>query len=159
MPIRNILVALAGSGASFITFKYALYISKLLNAKLFAIYVIDEKTLTDLLKANVFVQKEVEEYKKDLENQGNSFLERVKNLSQQKDVDCRAVLLKGSVHDEILNFAEKESIDLIIIGELKELFSRKDIFYQPEERILRDAKCPVIIVKNQDLVERLFKEI
>ena len=43
--------------------------------------------------------------------------------------------------------------------ELKEMISRKEIFYDEGERIFREAPCPVLVVKNPAEVEKLYKEL
>ena len=158
MPIKNIAVSLAGGVASLVTAKYAIYLAKTLQAKLTAIYVVNENILHDLLKSRIFVEIEAKVYERDLEGQGKIFLDRIKSMAESKGVEFEAAILKGVVHDEVVNKTRDMNADLLVIGELKEMLSRKDIFSDEGERIFRESPCPVVVVKNPQEVERLYKE-
>jgi nucleotide-binding universal stress UspA family protein len=159
MAIKSILVPLAGGPPSLITAKYAIYLAKILAAKLTAVYVVNENVLQELLKSKIFVEIEARVYDRDLEEQGRLFLERVKKMAESKGVEFEGVLLRGVVHDEVVHKACEIKADLLVMGELKELLSRKEIFYDEGDRIFREAPCAVVVVKNPQEVERLYKEL
>jgi len=159
MAIKNIVVSVAGGGLSLLTAKYAIYLAKIVGAKLTAIYVVDEKSLGDLLKSRVFVEVEAHSYKRELEDQGRSFLDRLKKAAENKGVQCDGALLEGVVHEQVLNKTKEVNADLLVMGELKDVLSRKELFYDEGERIFRESPCPVVVVKNSEEVERLYKEI
>ena len=159
MAIKNIVVSVAGGPASLVTSKYAIYLAKILQARLSAIYVVNEKVLQELLKSRIFVEVEARDYERDLEDQGRVFLERVKKMAENKGVECTCLLLRGTIHDEVVNKTRELEADMLVIGELKELLSRKEIFSDEGERIFREATCPVVVVKNPAEVERLYKEL
>ncbi|MDD4955520.1 MAG: universal stress protein [Candidatus Omnitrophica bacterium] len=157
--IKNIAVSLSGSAASLCTAKYAIYLAKQLNAKLFAVYVIDARSLRELLKTGVFLEVEASEHERDLKDQGSNTLERVKKLAEVKKVEYEGILLKGVVHEEVTNAARNLPADLLVIGELRELASCREIFYDEGERIFRESPCPVVVVKNPEEVDRLYREL
>lgn len=157
--IKNIVVSLSGSAASLYTAKYAIYLSKQLNAKLYAVYVVDARSLHELLKSRIFVEIEAVEYERDLKDQGTNTLERVKKMAEIKKVECEGLLLKGVIHEEVVNTVKELSADLLVIGELKEIVSRREIFYDEGERIFRESSCPVVVVKNPEEVDRLYREL
>ena len=159
MAVRNIVVSVAGAGASLVTAKYAIYLASLLSAKLTAIYVVDEKALQDLLKSRIFVEVEAQGYERDLVNQGKRFLERLRKMAEGKGVAFDGVLLRGVVHDEVVNKAVELEADLLVMGELKEVMSRREVFYDEGERIFRESPCPVVVVKNPEEVEKLYEEL
>jgi len=159
MAIKNIVASVAGGGISLITVKYAISLAKLLSAKLTAMYVVNEKLLAELLKSRILVDVEAQSYEKDLEDQGKRFLERIKSMCDSKGVECECMLLRGNVHEEISKHTQEINADLLVMGELKEVLSRKDTFYDEAERIFREAPCPVAVVKNASLVEKLYNEL
>jgi len=159
MPIRNIVACVTAEAGSLITVKYAIVLAKLLSAKLTVMHVVNEKLLRELLKSRIFVEVEARSYEKELENEGKRLLERTKLMADKKSVPCDVVLLKGVVHQEIISQAKALSTDLLIIGELKEVLSIKDTFYDEGERVFRESPCPVVVVKNAPLVERLYNEL
>jgi nucleotide-binding universal stress UspA family protein len=159
VAIKNIVVSVACAPASLVTAKYAIYLAKIFQAKLTTIYVVNEWVLQELLKSRVFVEIEARDYERDLEEQGKFFLERVKKMAENKGVECESLLLRGTIHDEVVNKTSQLQADILVIGELKELLSRKETFYNEGERILREAHCPVVVVKNPAEIERLYKEL
>lgn len=159
MTISNIVVAAGGSAGSLITSKYAICMAKLLQAKLTAIYVVNEKALRDLLHARIFVEVEAQEYERDLREQGTLFLERLKKAAESKGVQCEGLLLNGTIHETVITVTNEIGAELLIMGELKEIVSRTETFYDEGERIFRESPCPVIVVKNPAMVEKLYKEL
>lgn len=159
MALTNIVLSISGGEPSLVTSKYAISLAKLLSAKLTALYVIDKNSLQELLKSKIFVEIEAVEFEKELETQGINFITRIKKLAETKGVQAEGLILNGIVHSEIVNKAKEMNADLLVIGELKEVLSRTEIFFNEGERILREAPCPVIVVKNQEMVEKLFKDL
>jgi nucleotide-binding universal stress UspA family protein len=159
MAIKSIAVSLAGGALSLITAKYAIYLAKVLQAKLTAIYVVNENVLQELLKSKIFVEIEARVYERDLEEQGRLFLERVQKMAEVKGVEYEGVILRGVVHDEVVNKTQDMHADLLVMGDMKELSSRKEVFFDEAERIFREAPCPVVVVKNPQEAERLYKEL
>ncbi|MCD6413163.1 MAG: hypothetical protein J7L54_03350 [Elusimicrobia bacterium] len=48
---------------------------------------------------------------------------------------------------------------MIVMRRLKEFLSAADLFYDDGERILREANCPVLVVRNPEKVEKMYDEI
>ena len=159
MAIGSIMVCVATEGISLITAKYAISLAKIFQAKLSAAYVVNERLLHELLKSSVLVDVEARSYEKDLEDQGRNFLERIKSMSDKKGVACNTAILRGIVHEEIIKQANALNPDMLVMGELKEVLSLRETFYDEGERIFREAPCPVVVVKNSSLVEKLYNEL
>ena len=159
MILRTIVVSIAGSPGSLITAKYAIALAKLLSVKLVGLYVVNVKVLQDLLKSRIFVDVEARVYERDLEEQGTVILERIAKMAQEHGVAFEGCLMKGVISDEVLNKTEELRADMLVMGELKEMTSRAEVFHDEGERILRRCPCPVVMVKNPAMVEALYKEI
>ncbi|MCM8756531.1 MAG: universal stress protein [Candidatus Omnitrophica bacterium] len=157
--MKNIVVPVEGGILSLVTAKYAIYLAKHLEAKLFFVYVIDEKVLSDLLKVKVFVDVEAKKYEEELEVQGRRFLDKVKKMAESKNVPCEQFILRGVVHDQIVKKIREVNAELLVMGNLREALSRREIFYDEGERIFREAHCPVVVVKSPEIVERLYNEL
>jgi nucleotide-binding universal stress UspA family protein len=157
--VKQIITPLAGGSASIITAKYAIYLAKLLQVKLVAVYVIDENAIQELLKSRVFVEIEAKEYEIDMEQQSKLFMQRIKTLAENKKVEFESLILKGEIHSEIVSKARELGADLLVMGDLKEVLSWKEALYSEGERIFRESPCPVVIVKNPQEAERLYKEL
>lgn len=159
MPLKSIAVCISTPSNSLLPAKYAICLAKILQVKLYAIHVINEKVLTDLLKSRVFVEVEARIYQKELEEQGHMFMERIKKLAESKKVEFEPVILRGDVSTEIVNKTKELGSDMLVMGGLKEVFSVSEVFYDEGERIFRKANCPVVVVRNLEYIEGMFKNI
>jgi nucleotide-binding universal stress UspA family protein len=155
-PIKKILVYVDGTEGSITAAQYAVVLSRTLRAELSALYVVNTRALDDLLKARIFIKAEEEEYKQDLEADANRYLNHVRSLARKKGLAIEAVSVSGSVHQEIKSYIQDHDIDLLIIGELSHVRSRRDEFYNEAERAMRSVSCSVLIVKDEDRVWELY---
>jgi nucleotide-binding universal stress UspA family protein len=155
-PFEKIVLYVESSESALDAARYAVVLAKAYGAGLHAVYVVDEKTLEDLLSAKVFVEEEEVDLERDLEEDGRRYLKAVERLASDKGVEISTELLKGVVHREIVDKATHVGAGLIIIGEIEEQTSRRDSFLDEGELILRMARCPVLTVKG-DLVRALYE--
>ncbi len=158
-PLQRILLYIDGSESSILAAQMAIAMCKKYDSTLRVIYVVNENLLSELLKAKVFVQMEKMDYERDLEEDGKRYLNYIKKLADRKGLAIETVLKKGVVHEEVAREVEEHESDLLVQGELGEVLSLRDSFYEEGERILRKVKCPVLVVRNRDRVERLYDEL
>ncbi|UCF04923.1 MAG: universal stress protein [bacterium] len=158
-PLRKILIYIDGSESSILAAQFAISMAKQFSSELRVIYVVNENLLNELLKAKVFVQMEKMDYERDLEEDGKRYINYVTKLADRKGVKVETILRKGVVHEEVAHEVEEYDCDLLIQGELGEVLSLRDSFYEEGERILRKVKCPVMVVRGQDRIEKLFDEL
>ena len=158
-PLGNILLYIDGSDNSIVAARMAIAMARAYDSRLRVIYVVNEKLLSELLKAKVFVQMEKMDYERDLEEDGKRYLNYVSKLAGAKDVSVETVLRKGVVHEEVSREVEEYGAELVIQGELGEVHSLKDSFYEEGERIVRKVPCPVMVVRDRERVERIYDAI
>jgi nucleotide-binding universal stress UspA family protein len=158
-PFGRTLLYVDGSESSITAAQYAIVLSKKFGLILKAIYVVNDTLLTELLGAKVFVKMEKMDYERDLEEDGKRYLNYVVKLGQRKGVKVETILRKGIVHEEIAREVENCDCDLLIQGELGEVLSLRDSFYEEGERILRKVSCPVLVVRNKKKVDKLYESI
>lgn len=158
-PIRKIMVHIDGTEESITAAQYAVCLARSTGASLLAYYVVNTRALSDLVKARIFLKQEQEEYERDLRADAERYLNHVRELAEAKKVPVRMESVAGSVHQEIVNRIKQEGIDLLVIGELSRIRSRRDEFYDETERAMRAAPCPVLIVKDPDRVWELYSAL
>ena len=158
-PLKHLLLYIDGSEPSITAAQFAIVMAKRFECALRIIYVVNENLLNELLKAKVFVQMEKMDYERDLEEDGKRYLNYVVKLADRKGLKVETVLRKGVVHEEVAREVEEFGSDLLVQGELGEVLSLRDSFYEEGERILRKVKCPVMVVRDRANVERLFEEL
>jgi nucleotide-binding universal stress UspA family protein len=156
-PLERIMLYVDASEAALDAARYAVVLAKAYGCELHAVYVVDEKTLEELLSAKVFVEEEEVDLERDLEEDGRRYLSAVERLAGEKGISLTTELLKGVVHREVVDKATHLDASLIIIGEIEEAMSRRDAFFDEGEMIMRMAKCPVLTVKGDRLVRSLYE--
>ena len=154
--VENILVLVDGTEQSVTAAQYAIMLAKDTGARLTALYVINTRALNDLVKARIFLQAEQDEYHLDLEADAQRYLNHVRELAEKWGVGLDVVKTSGTVHQEVRNEVAKRRIDLLVLGELAGVRSRRDEFYDEAERALRSVPCAVLVVKDEDRVWGLF---
>jgi nucleotide-binding universal stress UspA family protein len=157
--IRNILLYIDGSESSITAAQMALVMAKEYGCALKVIYVVNENLLNELLKAKIFVQVEKMDYERDLEEDGKRYLNYITKLADKKGLKIETRLRKGVVHEEVAHEVDESNADLLVQGELGEVLSLRDSFYEEGERILRKVKCPVMVVRGKEKIERIFDEL
>ncbi len=158
-PIQNIMVYIDGTEGSITAAQYALCLARSTGASLKALYVINTKALNELVKARIFLREEQMNYEQDLKADAERYLNHVRDLAQQKGIPIKTESAMGNVHQEIINRIKEEEIDLLVIGELSHIRSRRDEFYDETERAMRAVSCSVLIVKDEERVWEMYNAL
>jgi len=155
--VKRILTAISGSESSINAAKYAILLAKQLNFELFVLYVVDTSTLNDLLTSRIFIQEESTNFEHHLRANGNRYLSYVETLAQEKKIKISKILKQGNIATTILETAEEEKCDLIILGGWEINRSKRDLISRSHMEVLMDSKRTVMIVKESD-IDNLFKK-
>lgn len=158
-PIRKIMVYIDGTEQAITAAQYAILLSRTTGAELTALYIVNIRALSDLVKAHIFLEAEQEEYQQDLDADADRYLNHVRTLARQKGLAIEIIKASGTVHQEIKNKVIENEIDLLVLGELSHVRSRRDEFYNEAERSMRSVPCSVLIVKDEDRVWELFESL
>ncbi len=71
----------------------------------------------------------------------------VNSLEGNNLIHSHFVVLEGTVDDMLLQYAEKEGVDLIIVGNSSTTGLRKLFLGNTSEKIIKNASCPVLVAK------------
>lgn len=156
---RKILVYIDGTEQSITAAQYAICLASFYRADLTALYVINTRAMEDLLKARIFLKDEQMEYEHDMEADAQRYLNYVSELAVKKGVSVVKKSSRGSVHAQVVDIVKNEEIDLLVIGELSRIRSRRDEFYDEAERAMRTVPCSVLIVKDEDKVWEMYESL
>jgi nucleotide-binding universal stress UspA family protein len=156
--ISNIVVAVTGSDASILAAKYAIVLTKLYRCKLSAVYVVDTATIRQLTLSKIFIQEESVEYEKSLEANGERYLSFVEELARTKGVKIERIMRKGAIYTEILNVADEQKADLIVLGGWEKDRSTRDILGHSHREIMVNAKCSVLLAKEPG-IDQIYKHV
>lgn len=112
MPVfTSILVAIDGSEASERAIVRAIDEAKVWNAKLHAVYIVETGLFSSLPSDNT-----VEIMYRVLEKEGESVLNKAKKMAAESGIALIPHTKQGHAGSEVISFAEREKIDLIIVG-------------------------------------------
>jgi len=158
-PIKKIMVYIDGTEQSVTAAQYAICLASFSGAELIDHYVINTKAVEDLLRANIFLKEEQVEYEHDMEADADRYLNYVNELALKKGISIEKKRGRGNVHKEIINAVNAEKVDLLVMGELSRIRSRRDEFYDEAERAMRAAPCSVLIVKDDERVWEMYQAL
>lgn len=157
--ISRILLFIDGSEGCIYAAKFGIALAKVTGAELKALYVVNTDLLRQLEKARIFVKVEEIDFRRDLEEDGRRYLRHITELALRKELSIETELLKGTVHELVIQEIEKWNADLLIMGELEPALSRQDTFHDEAEIIFRKIRCSVLVVKDPDRVDKIYEAL
>ena len=98
----------------------------------------------------IFVDQEKNEFLEDLKKDAKRHLRHTERLAASKDVDITAEAIEGSPHKELLSYIKSNGIDLLVLGSVNAIRSRRDELTSETDRLLRTSPCPVVVVRDTD---------
>lgn len=155
----KMMVYIDGREQSMTAAEYAVFLAEKFDAELYAVFVVDKKTLEDLLHANIFVESEELDFENDLIADGKKYLKEVEIMGKEKNREVKTLLLEGEINQEVVKAVREHKIKMLVLGEIEFSTSRTESFYSENERILRRVKCPTVVVPNTEYVHDLFDEM
>ena len=157
-PFYDMLVYLDGSEGSMCALMYAIQLAKSTGAQLHALYVVNSKALGDLVNSRIFIDAEKNEYLADLKADAERHLRHARKLADQKGIDIITEKLEGAPHSVVMDYIKEKHIDLLLIGPVNVIRSRREELTSENDRMLRTSPCPVMVVKDSDDIWRMFEE-
>lgn len=146
MEVKKILFPTDFSEGALNALPYAVDLAKSYGAKLSMLHVMyDISTSSGLYVPHI----SVDEMYKEMEASARKELERF-GLDLRRDMkDIEFTVLRGVPYEEILKFAEKNAVDLIVIGTHGRKGLDRVLFGSTAERVVRNATCPVMTVRGK----------
>jgi nucleotide-binding universal stress UspA family protein len=158
-PFKSILVYLDGSESSVTASMYAIALAKRLGSTVTAMYVVNTRALQDLVKARIFLDIEEREYRQDIESDADRYLKHVHRLGKQKGIEVETVKISGTVHSEVRNYITEHKVDLLVLGNISTIHSRRDELLSETDRMMRTAACPVLVVRDDERIWEMFESL
>lgn len=147
---HNILVPYDGSSQSKNAFKAALDIAKSSNANLSLLYVVQEIFLPNYFGRGQ-AKKTIREYEKEIYTEHKKKAQKVL-LEQKKKGEAAGIRISvhtayGSTPNEILKFAKKNGIDLVVMGTASRRgLARMMAIGSVARKVSEASACPVMLV-------------
>ncbi len=142
IELKHILVPVDFSGTSEIALRYAKEFGVAFGAKLHLVHVADDPTL--------FAPTTSDKYRAQFEQESNEKLQQGLDASSFRDVEYVLVTRFGSAATTLLDYAQEEDIDLIIMGSHGRTALANILLGSVAEHIFRHSPCPVLTVKTPE---------
>jgi nucleotide-binding universal stress UspA family protein len=91
---------------------------------------------------------QIEKYYEEMTQYANQSMEKIEKEMISSDVEVRRFVVQGDAVDEIVQRAENENVDLMVIATHGWTGWRKWVFGSVTDKVMRLAKCPVLTVSE-----------
>lgn len=144
----KILVPVDGSKYSMEALKVAIDYSKTKGAEIYLINVVPYIGGMDL----EISASEREKFKESMEKRADYIVQQACGILAVENViaSCKTIVVSTSVPDAIIDFAEKEKIDLIVIGSRGLSLSSRFKIGSVASKVVRHSPCSVYVVKLRE---------
>lgn len=143
---RKIMIATDGSEPAKKAANAAISIANLSNAKLYAVHVISMGFYSMTLPTDEQWEKAFQER---IATEGKEATAYVENAAKAVNLEVESVILRGSPAEGILGFAERNDIDLIVMGTLGRTGIKRFLLGSVAEKVVRHSSKTVLIVRGE----------
>jgi len=140
---RKVLVAVDGSSCSSRAVKVAVDLCGLFGAEMHMIFVVSE-IVVDGLKS--MAKSEIKGVTENLKMEGKKYFRDAGNEAKKMGVKTVEVLKAGFPADEIITYAKKNKMDLIVMGTHGSHSSTRPLIGSVANRVIHLAPSPILIV-------------
>jgi nucleotide-binding universal stress UspA family protein len=140
---KRILVPVDGSSCSENAVKTAVDISARYEAELHTIFVISDMVVENFKRLGKGQAKEVLDSLKD---EGRKYFRDVKDTAKGWNLKVVEGIREGFPADEIVTYAKKNKIDLIVMGTHGRRVGTRPLIGSTADRVIHLAPCPILIV-------------
>jgi nucleotide-binding universal stress UspA family protein len=142
---RNIVIATDGSENTQKAISYGIEIAKLSGATVHALYVLDTTSFS-----SIPMDAGWEEIYEILKTEGKKAVNQVKERGEASGLEVREVLSEGHPSNEIIDFAEDNNADLIVMGTLGKTGLDRFLLGSVAEKVVKNSKVPVLVVRSKE---------
>ena len=140
---RNIVIATDGSENTQKAVSYGIEIAKLSGATVHALYVVDTSSFSSIpMDAGWESMYEI------LKKEGEKAVSEVNKQGKAAGVDVREIIEDGHPSSTIIEFAENNNVDLVVLGTLGKTGLDRFLLGSVAEKVVRGSKVPVMVVRS-----------
>jgi nucleotide-binding universal stress UspA family protein len=142
---RKILLATDGSESARKAADATIELARLSGAKIYAVSIVDRSIYSSVPEDIKWEEAMYDRFRELAEET----ISNVEKTAKSADLEVEAVLLEGHPAEEIVGFAEKNGIDMIIVGSLGKSGIERFLLGSVSEKVVRNAKVPVLVVHGK----------
>jgi nucleotide-binding universal stress UspA family protein len=141
---NKIMVATDGSELGKKAVEKGIQIARLSGAKIYAVYVIIPAAHS--LRDFGWERAAMEHFR----DEGERATAFVEEAAKAANVEVESVLLEGNPADEIIEFAEQNGVEIIVMGTLGKTGLERFLLGSVAENVVRHSKIPVLVVRGEN---------
>jgi nucleotide-binding universal stress UspA family protein len=145
--LERILIPTDFSESSRNALRYAIDLNAVFKARLFLVHVLQD--FTEFSEYNLSPSILPQLYLEFEENAAKRLEEMVTGMVPPQ-MHCDTYILHGVAFYEIIQFSQREKVDLIVIGTRGRTGIKHVLFGHTAEKVVKKAHCPVLSVKDPD---------
>lgn len=150
-PQRKILIATDGSETANEAADFGIGTLRFSGAKVYSVYVIDTTSYGSVPKDEKW-SKKIEQF----EEIGHEAASYVEEKAKAAGLKAESIVLKGNPAKEILDFAERQKVDMIVVGSIGKSGVQSFLLGSISGKVLRHSKIPVLVVREIFKFPRYF---
>jgi nucleotide-binding universal stress UspA family protein len=146
---QKILVAVDGSDTSILAANYASSLAEKYKAELIILNVLHLRTLRQISSSFITAPTFGLEQVKKIEEEAKRWIEDIRKRAAQKGLVSETKIIEeaASIVGTIVEFAEKEKVDLIVVGTRGSTGFRRMLLGSVAKGVVTYAHCQVLVVK------------
>jgi nucleotide-binding universal stress UspA family protein len=148
---KKIMIATDGSDCSKLAADKGIELARLSGGMVYAVFVVSTASLS--IDGDYFSSMGVNPYWEliydSLKNQGHKALDYVKDLGKMKGINVESVLLEGHPADELIQYAEENKMDIIVMGTLGRTGLDRLLLGSVAGNLVHHSKVPVMVVRGK----------
>ena len=148
----KILVPIDGSEPSFHAAHMASNIANKFNSEIIVLYVVVTPSKSEYANLTGLVTpKQIDMIIENAKKQARDWFNRIEDMIKEENpnikVSTKVVLTGIAIHGEVIQYAEQENIDLIVIGTRGRSGVKKLLLGSTASGVVTYANCPVLVTK------------
>jgi nucleotide-binding universal stress UspA family protein len=148
----KILVPIDGSEPSFHAAHIASNIANKFNSEIIVLYVVVAPSKSEYANLTGLVTpKQIDMIIENANEQARDWFNRIEDMIKEKNpnikVSTKIILTGIAVYGEVIQYAEQESIDLIVIGTRGRSGFKKLLLGSTASGVVKYSNCPVLVTK------------
>ena len=149
----KILIAIDGSKQSMDASNYAINVSSKFNAGLYAIHVVKDPAYVEMFSFGIYDVEAPFHRKSSLEHiiqKAREWFDEIKVKANEINIQlskAELIATSTSVEGAIVNYAERNNIDLIVLGTKGYSGIKKLLLGSVASAVLTYAHCPVMVIR------------
>jgi nucleotide-binding universal stress UspA family protein len=152
VSIGKILTPVDGSSASVKALQYATHLTELLSgdAELIVMHVLEDVKQGGAIGAQAKYGnvRLVEGFKRSRRKAAMQWLKQIEEAANKKSINLKIEIIDGgSKVDAILDYAEKNSVDMIVMGTRGITGFKRILLGSVANAVITNAPCPVMVVR------------